>query len=121
MEKEQFPQIYMFAQSVKDFRTGNHMLYSSTSIVFMALVGILCGASSWEEIELVCQKQIGKRTSCYEFASESSTGHSREEERSCFMCNFISWLPKCGNEWPGIKTFGCITTVVKIPSENTGV
>lgn len=275
MENEELPQIYMFAKSVKDFRTGNHTLYSSTSIVFMALIGILCGAGSWEEIELVCrnkkdllkeylsdeftgipshdcfryffllidvknledtfrsfmnkikrperpviavdgktekgassvgkstgkesklhvisafvtelgisigqvsvgekkneiveipvlldeldikgsiitvdalgcqkniakkviekkadyifkvkknqellqesikegcQKQIGKRTSCYEFASESSTGHSREEERTCFMCNFISWLPKCGHEWPGIKTFGCVTTTVK--------
>ena len=275
MDESAFSQIYIFSRSVKDFRTGNHLLYSSTSIIFMALVGILCGATGWEEIELVCQnkkevlkkylsdeftgvpshdcfryffllippqslessfrtfmgnvkrperpviavdgktqkgassmgkwtgeasklhmisafvtelgisigqiavgkkaneiveipnllddldvkggiitvdalgcqkdiarkviekkadyifkvkdnqkfllkgiqegceKQIGKRLSCYQTASESSAGHSREEERHCFMCNFTAWLPKCGKEWPGIRTFGCITTTVK--------
>ena len=57
MEESALSQIYIFSRSVKDFRTGNHILYSSTSIVFMALVGILCGATGWEEIELVCQNK----------------------------------------------------------------
>lgn len=275
MNIEQLPQIHIFAQSVPDNRTGNHTLYSSVSIVFMSLVGILCGAKGWTDVELVCkakkkllgeylleeftgvpshdcfryffqlldtqtletsfrdfmgsikrnkqsviaidgktergassvgkstgkasnlhlisafvtelgislgqvavsekkneiveipellkeldlkgdiitidamgcqkkiagtiiekkadyifqvkdnqpklleaiqegcEKQVGKRTSCYEFASKVNSGHSREEERSCFMCNFTAWLPKCGKEWPGLKTFGCITTYVK--------
>lgn len=275
MEKDVLSQLHILAQSVTDFRTGNHQVYSSTSIVFMSLVGVLCGAKGWTSIELVCkskegllksylgedfsgvpshdciryffrllnpkqlestfrdfmasvkrpaqaviavdgkteraasgvgkstgsesklhiisafvteigislgqvavgekkneiveipvllkeleikgdiitidamgcqkkiaetiiekkadyifqvkenqsnlltslkegcEKQIGKRTSCYEFASKTSQGHSRIEKRSCFMCNFLGWLPKCGNEWPGIKSFGCVTTFVR--------
>lgn len=280
MEKDVLSQLHTLAQSVIDFRTGNHQYYSSTSIVFMSLVGVLCGAKGWTSIELVCEskedllksylgddfsgvpshdcfryffrlldtkqlestfrefmacvkrpaqaviavdgkteraasgvgkstgkesklhiisafvtevgislgqvavsekkneiveipvllkeldikgdiitidamgcqkkiaetiiekkadyifqvkenqshllaslkegceKQIGKRTSCYEFASKTNQGHSRIEERSCFMCNFLGWLPKCGKEWPGIKSFGCVTTCVRNTTTN---
>lgn len=275
MRNDLFPQIHIFSKSVPDHRKGNHTLYSSTSIVFMSLVGILCGAKGWTEIELVCnakkkllgkylpgeftrvpshdcfryffqlletqtlettfrdfmssikrpkqsviavdgksergasgvgkstgkesklhlisafvtelgislgqvavsdkkneiveipgllkelqikgdiitiaamgcqrkiaemivskkanyifqvkknqqkllegvregcEKQVGKRTSCYQFVSKFTSGHSCEEERTCFMCDFIAWLPQCGKEWPGVKIFGCVTSSVR--------
>lgn len=39
-----------FARKVEDFRTGNRVFYPSASIVFMAFVGVLCGAKEWEDV-----------------------------------------------------------------------
>lgn len=70
MDESAFSQIYIFSRSVKDFRTGNHLLYSSTSIIFMALVGILCGATGWEEIELVCQNKKEVLKNIFQMSSQ---------------------------------------------------
>lgn len=42
-------------------------------------------------------------------ANEITRGHGREEVRTCHSCSHLGWIPKCGNEWPGIKSFGTIT------------
>lgn len=40
-------------------------------------------------------------------------GHGRHEVRTCYSCSHLGWLPKCGKEWKGIKSFG------KVISERT--
>ena len=40
-------------------------------------------------------------------------GHGRHEVRTCYACSHLGWLPKCGREWEGIKSFG------KVISERT--
>ena len=42
-------------------------------------------------------------------AQEMTRGHGREETRTCFSCSHLGWIPRCGEEWPGIKSFGTIT------------
>lgn len=42
--------ILSFAREVKDFRTGNRLVYPSSSIIFMAVVGMLCNAQEWSEV-----------------------------------------------------------------------
>ena len=88
MDESAFSQIYIFSRSVKDFRTGNHLLYSSTSIIFMALVGILCGATGWEEIELVCQN---KKEVLKKYLSDEFTGVPSHD---CFRYFFLLIPPQ---------------------------
>lgn len=47
--------LLVFAREVEDFRCGNRLEYPSSSIIFMALVGVLCGAKEWEEVAEVCE------------------------------------------------------------------
>lgn len=44
-----------FAREVEDFRTGNRLYYPSSSILFMAFLGVLCGAEDWEEVVEVAE------------------------------------------------------------------
>lgn len=43
-------------------------------------------------------------------AEEITRGHGREEIRTCHSCSHLGWIPKCGEEWPGIKSYGTITS-----------
>lgn len=43
-------------------------------------------------------------------AEEISQGHGREERRTCHSSSHLGWIPKCGREWAGIKSFGMITS-----------
>lgn len=47
---EDFSLLLTFSRSVDDFRTGNRLYYPSCSIVFMAFLGVLCGAEDWEDV-----------------------------------------------------------------------
>ena len=47
-------------------------------------------------------------------AQEITRGHRREEVRTCHSCSHLGWIPQCGKEWPGIKSFGTITSQRKI-------
>lgn len=42
-------------------------------------------------------------------AREITRGHGRKEIRTCHSCSHLGWIPGCGQEWPGIKSFGTIT------------
>lgn len=43
-------------------------------------------------------------------AEEIIRGHGREEVRICHSCSHLGWIPECGKEWEGIKSFGTITS-----------
>ena len=43
-------------------------------------------------------------------AHEINQGHGRYEVRMCHSCTHMGWLPKCGQEWIGIKSYGVISS-----------
>lgn len=44
-----------------------------------------------------------------EHARQTEEGHGRNETRICHSCSHPGWLPACGKEWVGIKSYGVIT------------
>lgn len=42
-------------------------------------------------------------------ARQTEEGHGRNETRICHSCSHPGWLPACGKEWEGIKSYGVIT------------
>lgn len=54
-ESVRYSLLLSFARDVEDFRSGNRLHYPASSIIFMAFVGILCGAQDWEDIVEVCE------------------------------------------------------------------
>lgn len=54
------------------------------------------------------------KTTWIDHAEEITRGHGREEVRTCHSCSHLGWIPKCGEEWMGIKSFGTITSQRRI-------
>ena len=50
MKKTAVSLLLEFTHSVEDYRKGNRLYYPSSSILFIAFIGILCGAKQWDEI-----------------------------------------------------------------------
>ena len=50
MKKTAVSLLLEFTHSVEDYRKGNRLYYPSSSIIFIAFIGILCGAKQWDEI-----------------------------------------------------------------------
>ena len=42
--------LFIFAQTIPDFRLNRKKLYPSENIVFITILAVICGAETWEEI-----------------------------------------------------------------------
>lgn len=60
-------------------------------------------------LEGIRTENIRNKPLWIDHAQEVAQGHGREETRTCHSCSHSGWLPKCGMEWEGIKSFGTIT------------
>jgi predicted transposase YbfD/YdcC len=61
-------------------------------------------------LEGVRVENIRDKRRFIDHAEESVTGHGRHERRVCHSCAHSGWLPGCGEEWEGIKSFGTVTS-----------
>ncbi len=43
--------LFIFAQTIPDFRLNRKKLHPSENIVFITILAVICGAETWEEIE----------------------------------------------------------------------
>ena len=55
-------------------------------------------------------ENIRNKARLIDHAEETTKGHGREETRICHSCSHLGWIPKCGKEWAGMKSFGTITS-----------
>lgn len=61
-------------------------------------------------LEGIRVENIRNKAKWIDHAEESIQGHGRKEVRICDSCSHLGWLPNCGTEWEGMKSFGTITT-----------
>lgn len=60
-------------------------------------------------LEGIRKENMRKKTMWIDHAREATQGHGREEIRTCHSCSHLGWIPECGAEWEGVKSFGTIT------------
>lgn len=61
-------------------------------------------------LEGIKVENIRNKLKWIDHAEEISQAHGREEIRTCHSCSHLGWIPKCAQEWAGMKSFGTITS-----------
>ena len=61
-------------------------------------------------LEGIRVENIRDKARWIDHAEERTKGHGREEIRICHSCSHLGWIPRCGQEWAGMKSFGTITS-----------
>lgn len=59
-------------------------------------------------LEGIRTENIRDKKKWIDHACLTTEGHGRKETRTCHSCSHPGWLPACGKEWEGIKSYGVI-------------
>ncbi len=99
--------LFIFAQTIPDFRLNRKKLHPSENIVFITILAVICGAETWEEIEDygIVKREFLETILDLENGIPSHDTFNRFFsllKPSFFEEHFVSWIKSISNHYKGV-------------------